>query len=67
MVAPGFGVSIAGQTASTAAASGVIFRQFSDEPEPIPFSAVWSPLGRSPTLRGMLDLARKLGRSAKAV
>lgn len=43
MVAQGFGVSIAGQAAALVDIPGVVFRPFRDEPEPVPFSAVWSP------------------------
>lgn len=62
MIAQGFGVSIAGQAASLVDIPGVVFRPFRDEPEPVPFSAVWSPYNQSAGLRNLLDLARKMGR-----
>jgi len=63
MVAQGMGVSIAGQSAALVDMPGVVFRPFRDEPEPFPFSAVWSPYNQSASLRNLLDLARELGRS----
>jgi len=65
MIAQGFGVSIAGQAAGLVDIAGVVFRSFRDEPEPIPFSAVWSPYNQSATLRNLLDLAGRMGRSAR--
>lgn len=61
MVAQGFGVTIVGAATSLMPASGVTFLPFSDEPEPVPFSAVWSPPNRSAALRNLLDLAQKNG------
>ncbi|MFC6446136.1 LysR family transcriptional regulator [Shinella zoogloeoides] len=63
MIAQGFGVSIAGQATALAEIPGVAFRHFHDEPEPVPFSAVWSPYNQSATLRNLLDLAGVIGRS----
>ncbi|GAA5542273.1 MULTISPECIES: LysR family transcriptional regulator [Brucella] len=65
MIAQGFGVSIAGQAAGLVDIPGVVFRPFRDEPEPIPFSVVWSPYNQSATLRNLLDLAGRMGRSAR--
>ncbi|MFV0411239.1 MAG: LysR family transcriptional regulator [Paracoccus sp. (in: a-proteobacteria)] len=62
MVAQGFGVTIVGAAASSMPAFGVAFLPFSDEPEPVPFSAVWSPSNRSTALRNLLGLAHKMGR-----
>ncbi|MFG1265001.1 LysR family transcriptional regulator [Xanthobacter aminoxidans] len=63
MIAQGFGVSVVGQAAALIEVPGVVFRPFRDEPEPVPFSAVWSPYNQSTTLRNLLDLAGKMGRS----
>lgn len=63
MIAQGFGVTVAGQAAALIDVPGVTFRPFHDEPEPVPFSAVWSPYNQSATLRNLLNLARKMGRS----
>ena len=62
MIAQGFGISIAGQAAALVDRPGIAFRPFRDEPEPVPYSAVWSPYNQGPTLRSLLDLARKMGR-----
>lgn len=67
MIAQGFGVSIAGQAAALTEVPGVVFRPFHDESDPIPFSAVWSPYNQSSILRNLLDLARKMSRSAGPV
>lgn len=63
MVAQGFGVTIMGAATSLSPTAGVTFLPFSDEPEPVPFSAVWSPSNRNAALRNLLDLARDMGRS----
>ncbi len=65
LVAQGFGVSITGQAAALVDIPGVVFRPFRDEPEPVPFSAVWSPYNQSAGLRNLLDLARKMGRATE--
>lgn len=65
MIAQGFGVSIETEAASVMRTPGVVFRPFQDELEPIPFSAVWSPYNQSQTLHNLLDLARRMGRSAQ--
>lgn len=65
MVAQGFGVTIVGRDASLAPASGVVFLPFADEPEPVAFSAVWSPSNRSAALRNLLDLAGAMTRQAR--
>lgn len=62
MIAQGFGVSIASEAASLVEISGVAFRLLRDEPEPITFSAVWSPHNQSNTLRNLLDLAQDMSR-----
>jgi DNA-binding transcriptional LysR family regulator len=65
MIARGFGVSIAGQAAALVDIPGVVFRPFRDEPDPVPFSAVWSPYNQSATLRNLLDMANAMGRSLR--
>lgn len=64
MVGQGFGITIIGAATALLPTSGVIFLPFADEPEPVPFSAVWSPYNQSATLRNLLDLARRMGRAA---
>ncbi|HEY4201559.1 MAG TPA: LysR family transcriptional regulator [Devosiaceae bacterium] len=66
MVGQGFGITIVGAATSLLPTSGVVFLPFADEPEPIAFSAVWSPHNRSPALRNLLALAHKIGRSARS-
>jgi DNA-binding transcriptional LysR family regulator len=63
MVGQGFGITIVGTATAPLPTFGVVFLPFVDEPEPVPFSAVWSPYNQSATLRNLLDLARKMGRS----
>jgi DNA-binding transcriptional LysR family regulator len=66
MVAQGYGVTIASAATAQICVPGVIFLPILDEPEPVVFSAVWSPGNRSPALRAFLDLAEKTARSAPA-
>lgn len=62
MAGQGFGITIAGAATSLLQTSGVVFRPFADEPEPVPFSAVWSPFNRSATLKNLLTLAGNMRR-----
>jgi len=62
MVGQGFGITIAGSATSLLHTPGVVFLPFSDEPEPVSFSAVWSPYSQSAMLRNLLTLASELGR-----
>ena len=45
---------------------GVVYRPCRDAPEPVPFSAVWSPYNQSAILRNLVDLAGTMGRSIAA-
>lgn len=63
MVGKGFGLTIVGAATALLQPSGVVFLPFADEPEPVPFSAVWLPSNRSPALRNLLDLASEMGRT----
>ncbi|MDY6860350.1 MAG: LysR substrate-binding domain-containing protein [Pseudomonadota bacterium] len=65
MVAQGSGITIVGAATSLLPASGVTFLPFSDEPELVPFSAVWSPSNRSAALRHLLDLASAMERQSR--
>lgn len=67
MVAQGYGVTILGEAASPMHAPGVTFLPVLDDPQPVVFSAVWSPRNRSPALRNLLDMADKMARSARTV
>lgn len=62
MVGQGFGITIVGAATSLLPTSGISFLPFADEQEPVAFSAVWSPLNRSATLRNLLTLANDMGR-----
>lgn len=64
MVGQGFGITIVGAATSLLPTSGVAFLSIADEPEPIVFSAVWSPQNRSPALRNLLALAERMRREA---
>ncbi len=57
MIAQGDGITLAAEAAALIPIHGVIFQRILDEPEPIVFSAVWSPFNRSRPLRDLLDLA----------
>ncbi|MBV2145113.1 LysR family transcriptional regulator [Falsochrobactrum sp. TDYN1] len=63
MVGQGFGISVVGTATSRLSGPDVVFRPVIDEPEPVAFSAVWSPYNRSTTLRNLLSLADEMGRS----
>ena len=64
MVGKGFGITIVGAATALLPTAGVVFRLFADEPEPVSFSAVWSPYNRSQALRNLLDLAEQMKRGA---
>lgn len=57
MVGQGFGITIVGAATALLPTSGVVFLPLADEPEPITFSAVWSPYNRSVALNNLLTLA----------
>jgi DNA-binding transcriptional LysR family regulator len=65
MVGQGFGVTIVGAAASLSPTSGVVFLPITDEPEPVAFSAVWSPHNRSAALKNLLALAGAMSRSTE--
>lgn len=62
MVGQGFGITVVGEATSLLPISGVAFLPIADEPEPFPFSAVWSPYNRSAALHNLLSLAGELSR-----
>ena len=66
MVGQGFGITIAGAATALLPTTGVIFLPFADEPEPVAFTAVWSPFNRSAPLRNLLALASEMGRLVRA-
>ncbi|MBB3871241.1 LysR family transcriptional regulator [Brevundimonas mediterranea] len=63
MVAQGYGVMLTTEATAMAPIPGVAFRPIIDEPEPVSFSAVWSPHNRSRALRDLLALASQASRS----
>ncbi|KGJ03440.1 LysR family transcriptional regulator [Paracoccus halophilus] len=63
MVGQGFGVTLLGAASSLSPVAGVGFLPIGDEPEPVMFSAVWSPFNRSTALRNLLNLADEMRRS----
>lgn len=65
LVGQGFGITIVGATTALLPTSGVVFLPFADEPEPITFSAIWSPSNRSAALRNLLNLAGGMGRPSR--
>lgn len=62
MVGQGFGVTIVGAATALLPTSGIVFLPFDDEPEPVAFTAVWSPFNRSAALKNLLDFAGKMSR-----
>lgn len=66
MVGQGFGITIVGAATSLLPTTGIVFLPFADEPEPVTFSAVWSPFNRNATLRNMLTLAGRLSRTGNS-
>ncbi|PRD43731.1 hypothetical protein C5748_10845 [Phyllobacterium phragmitis] len=67
MVGQGFGVTLVGAATSLSPTCGVVFLPITDEPEPVAFSAVWSPYNRDAVLRNLLALAREMSRSAQPI
>jgi len=63
MVGQGFGITLVGAANSLSPTSGVVFVPITDEPEPVVFSAVWSPYNRSAALRNLFALANDMKRS----
>lgn len=57
MVAQGFGVTLLGAASGLFPAAGIVLLPIIDEPEPVIFSAIWSPHNRSAVLRNLLSLA----------
>lgn len=64
MVGQGFGITIVAAATSLLPTTGIVFLPFADEPEPVPFSAVWSPYNRSQAVRDLLDLAARMKRGS---
>lgn len=65
MIGQGFGITIVAAASSMLPTPGVVFLPVTDEPEPVAFSAVWSPYNQGAALRNLLDLANKMGRSIR--
>lgn len=63
MVGQGFGITIVGAATALLPSTGIVFLPFADEPEPIAFTAIWSPFNRSAALQNLLDLAGKMSRN----
>ncbi len=62
MVGQGFGITIVGAATALLPTTGIVFLPFADEPEPVVFTAVWSPFNRSANLKNLLMLASAMGR-----
>ncbi len=60
MIAAGHGVSLFVEEGAAANTANVAFRPIRDEPETIPFSAIWSPSNRAPALLKLLALAKNM-------
>jgi len=60
MIAAGYGISLFAEEGTAASTANVASIPVRDEPETIPFSAVWSPRNRDPALMKLLTLATEL-------
>ncbi len=67
MVGQGFGITIVGEATSLLPMTGIVFLPFLDEPEPVTFTAVWSPFNRSSALKNLLNLAGKMKRDGDSL
>jgi len=65
MVAQGFGVTLLGAASGLFPTAGVVLLPITDEPEPVVFSAIWSPHNRSAALRNLFALAGEMSRSTQ--
>lgn len=59
MVAAQYGITICSEATTILPCPGVAFMRLCDEPEPVRFSAVWSPHNSGKALHDLLDLARR--------
>lgn len=66
MVGQGFGITIVGAATALLATSGVVYLPIEDEPEPVAFSAVWSPFNQGAAVRNLLSLASEMDRLVRA-
>jgi len=66
LVGQGFGITIVGAATALLPTSDIVFLPFADEPEPITFSAIWSPSNRSAAFRNLLTLANDMGRIVRS-
>lgn len=62
MVGQGFGITIVGAATALLPTTGIVFLPFADEPEPVAFTAVWSPFNRSAIMKNLLNLANDMSR-----
>ena len=67
MIGQGFGITIVGAATALLPTAGIVFPSFADEPEPVTFTAVWSPSNRSAALNNLLDLAGKMSRDGDSL
>ncbi|RRD21321.1 LysR family transcriptional regulator [Brucellaceae bacterium VT-16-1752] len=65
MIAARHGISLFVEEATASVTANVAFLPISDEPETIPFSAVWSPHNQSQPLRNLLALAGQIHRQTE--
>ena len=65
MVGQGFGITVTGAATSLLQTSGVVFLSITDEPEPVAFSAIWSPFNQGAALRNLLTLASEMARQVR--
>lgn len=63
MIAQGFGITLLGAASLLSPVAGVVCLPITDEPDPVTFSAVWSPHNRSAALQNLFALAAEMKRS----
>lgn len=63
MIAAGHGISLFAEDSTVSNTANVAFMPIRDEPEEVPFSAVWSPRNRDPAMFKLVALATRLGGS----
>lgn len=62
MIGQGFGITVVGAATALLPTTGIVFLPIADEPEPVAFTAVWSPFNQGAALRNMLELAGRISR-----
>lgn len=62
LVAIGYGLTLTSSSGTGTSTQGVVFRAIAEEDEELPSSVIWSPNNANPSLKHLLDLAKRLAR-----